>query len=362
MKIVPASQQQSITARRRGAEISLPQRVLDARLPPTGRTLDTALQMHPLPEIPMTHSAWPELPYEAWKDSYETLHMWTQIVGKIRLARMPWLNHCWQVTLYPSACGLTTGAMPYDGESLQIDFDFVAHLLSVHTSRGGHRSMPLAAMSVADFYRGVMETLAALGMPVEIYREPMEVANRIPFDVDVKHHAYDPEYAYRCWRILSSSAQVFQRFRSRFRGKASPVHFFWGSFDLAATRFSGRVAPPHPGGILNLPDRVTRDAYSHEVSSCGFWPGGPDTPYPIFFSYAYPEPDGFSKAPVAPAAARYDTTLGEFVLPYDAVRTATAPDEALLEFLQSTYEAAANAARWDRAALEVSGQNASPGT
>ncbi len=247
----------------------------------------------------MTKRAWPALPYEAWKDTYETLHMWMQIVGKIRLARMPWLNHCWQVTLYPTARGLTTGSMPYDDEQLQIDFDFVAHELAVQTSRGERRSIALAPMTVADFYRAVMAALTAVGMPVPIYRQPVEVASQVPFDVDVEHRAYDAEYAHRCWRILCSSAAVFWRFRSGFCGKASPVHFFWGSFDLAVTRFSGRTAPPHPGGVPNLPDRVTRDAYSHEVSSCGFWPGGRTGTVSAFLQLCLPRARRFRRRTIA---------------------------------------------------------------
>jgi hypothetical protein len=301
----------------------------------------------------MTNFAWPELPYEAWTHTYETLHMWTQIVGKIRLACMPWLNHCWQVTLYPTARGLTTGRMPYAGDSLQLDFDFIAHELVVRTSRGEQRSVALAPQSVADFYRAVMETLAAVGMPVRIYRRPVEVESRVPFDADEEHRSYDAEYAQRCWRILCSSADVLWRFRSRYCGKASPVHFFWGSFDLAVTRFSGRLAPAHPGGVPNLPDRVTRDAYSHEVSSCGFWPGGASAPYPLFYSYAYPEPDGFAGSAAGPSEARYDPSLREFVLPYDAVRLAAVPEEKLLAFLQASYEAAAERGHWDRKGLEA---------
>ncbi len=301
----------------------------------------------------MRHPEWPALPYDAWKDTYETLHMWMQIVGKVRLVRMPWLNHCWQVTLYPSARGLSTGPMPYDGEHLQIDFDFLAHQLIVQTSRGERRNIALAPQSVADFYRAVMGALEAVGMPVRIYPKPSEVESQLPFETDTIHCAYDADYAQRCWRIICSTADVFRRFRSRFYGKASPVHFFWGSFDLAVTRFSGRTAPPHPGGVPNLPDRVTRDAYSHEVSSCGFWPGGAPAPYPLFYSYAYPEPDGFGAAPLQPAGARYDPSLHEFVLPYADVSQADVPEDMLLAFLQSTYEAAANLARWDRRALEV---------
>jgi hypothetical protein len=300
----------------------------------------------------MTHPAWPALPYEAWKDTYETLHMWMQIVGKIRLERMPWLNHCWQVTLYPTARGLTTARMPYGDEHLQIDFDFIAHELSVQTSRGDRRSIALAPKSVADFYRDVMAALTAVGMPVEIYCKPMEVESLVPLDMDTGHQAYDAEYAHRCWRVLVSTADVFLRFRSRFYGKASPVHFFWGAPDLAVTRFSGRVAPEHPGGIPGLPDRVTRDAYSHEVSSCGFWPGGGAIAYPAFYSYAYPEAAGFADARVEPGAAFYSPAFREWVLPYDAVRMSASPDDVLLAFLQATYDAAANLGGWDRAALE----------
>jgi hypothetical protein len=301
----------------------------------------------------MTAPAWPELHYDAWKDTYETLHMWTQIVGKIRLARMPWQNHTWQVTLYPTASGLTTGRMPYDGEAFEIAFDFLAHELDIRTSRGDLRVIQLVPMSVAAFYAAVMDALAALRMPVSIYRRPCEVERPVPFDEDEDHRSYDAEYATRCWRAVCSSADVFHRFRSRFYGKASPVHFFWGSFDLAVTRFSGRTAPRHPGGIPNLPDRVVRDAYSHEESSAGFWPGGALAPYPLYFSYAYPEPKGFADAGVEPPAARYDATLREFVLPYDDVRRADDPASTLLAFLQSTYVAAADFGGWDRAALEV---------
>jgi hypothetical protein len=301
----------------------------------------------------VTLLAWPELPYNAWKDTYETLHMWTQIVGKIRLGRMPWLNHTWQVTLYPTATGLTTGRMPYGHDSFAIDFDFVTHALHVRTSRGEHRTIPLAPISVAQFYAALMEALTALRMPVSIYRKPSEVDSRLPFDEDDVHRSYDAEYVNRCWRIVASTAEVLTRFRSRYYGKASPVHFFWGAFDLAVTRFSGRIAPLHPGGIPNLPDRVTRDAYSHEVSSAGFWPGGAIAPYPMFYSYAYPEPTAFANAAVQPASARYDATLHEFVLPYDDVRQAADPEQALLAFLQSTYAAAADRGAWDRRSLEV---------
>jgi len=301
----------------------------------------------------VTHLAWPDLPYNAWKDTYETLHMWTQIVGKIRLGRMPWLNHTWQVTLYPTASGLTTGRMPYGDESFEIDFDFVAHELNVRTSRGDHGTIQLTPMPVAQFYASLMEALTELRMPVAIYRKPSEVESQLPFDEDDVHRSYDAEYVNRCWRIVCSATDVLTRFRSRFYGKASPVHFFWGGFDLAVTRFSGRIAPPHPGGVPNVPDRVTRDAYSHEVSSAGFWPGGATAPYPFFYSYAYPEPKGFAGATVQPASARYDTTLHEFVLPYDDMRQAADPERALLAFLESTYVAAADFGAWDRGSLEV---------
>jgi len=302
----------------------------------------------------MISPAWPDLPYEAWKDTYATLHLWTQIVGKIRLAQMPWQNHTWQVTLYASATGLTTGRMPYGDQGFELEFDFVAHELVVRTSRGERRALALGPMSVARFYDGVMATLAAVGMTVPIHRKPSEVENSIPFDEDDIHRSYDRDYAARWCRIVHSVADILGRFRSRYYGKVSPVHFFWGAFDLAVTRFSGRTAPPHPGGIPNLPDRVTRDAYSHEVSSAGFWPGGPAAPYPLFYSYAYPEPAGFAGANAFPSAARYDATMREFILPYDDVRKADNPEAALVAFLESTYVAAADLGLWDRRALEVS--------
>ena len=301
----------------------------------------------------MSPAAWPALPYAAWKDTYETLHMWTQIVGKIRLARMPWQNHTWQVALYPSAAGLTTGRMPCGDDALEIAFDFVAHELNVTTSRGDRGTIQLVPMSVAQFYASLMDALRSIRMPVSIYRRPVEVESRLPFDEDDVHRAYDAGYANRCWRAICSAAEILGRFRARFYGKSSPVHFFWGSFDLAVTRFSGRAAPAHPGGVPNLPDRVTRDAYSHEVSSAGFWPGGPATPYPLFYSYAYPEPQGYAAAPVRPASARYDSTLREFILPYDDARASDDPERTLLAFFDSTYAAAADRGGWDRQALEV---------
>lgn len=295
---------------------------------------------------------WPGLAYDEWKDTYATLHMWTQVVGKVRFALTPWINHSWHVTLYVTARGLTTSPIPYDTRTFQMDFDFVDHRLVIQTNDGAVRALELRPRTVADFYREVMAALNELGLAVHIHTTPNEVAEAVPFEQDRAHAAYDAERARRFWRILVQADRVFKTFRARFIGKCSPVHFFWGSFDLAVTRFSGRPAPPHPGGVPHLPDAVTREAYSHEVSSCGFWPGGGPIAYPAFYSYAYPEPAGFADAPVRPAGAFYSRDLREFVLPYDEVRNAAWPDEALLEFLQSTYEAAADLGRWDRSALE----------
>lgn len=295
---------------------------------------------------------WPSLPLEAWADTYATLHLWTQIVGKVRLTQSPWLNHGWHVTLYVTARGLTTSLIPHGNRTFQVEFDFIAHQLIVRSSDGGTGGFALEPQPVAAFYKRLMAEMEKLALPVEIHRKPNEVAEPIPFDQDETHQAYDPVYANRFWRVLVQADRVFQVFRARFSGKCSPVHFFWGAPDLAVTRFSGRRAPEHPGGIPNLPDWVTRDAYSHEVSSCGFWPGGGPVPYPAFYSYAYPSPDGFSTAPVKPDAAFFSTDLGEFILPYDAVRQSNSPDDTLLEFLQSTYEVAADLAGWDREALE----------
>jgi hypothetical protein len=295
---------------------------------------------------------WPSLDFDAWKETCATLHMWTQIVGKIRLARTPWINHSWHVTLYVTARGLTTSPIPHGLRTFQIDFDFIDHRLLLHASDGAARTMTLRPRSVADFYEELFSNMAQLGIDVKIRTMPNEVVDAIPFDKDHIHASYDAEYANRFWRALVQADRVFKKFRAGFIGKCSPVHFFWGSLDLAVTRFSGRTAPEHPGGIPNCPDWVTRDAYSHEVSSCGFWPGGGPLPYPLFYSYAYPEPQGFGTAPVRPDKAVYDPAFREFVLPYDEVRQAQSPDAMLLEFLQSSYEAAANLGRWDRAALE----------
>ena len=299
----------------------------------------------------MGHAAWPDLPYPSWRDTAATLQLWTQIVGKVRLALTPWLNHGWQVPLYVTARGLSTSPIPVGGEILEIEFDFIAHRLLVRTSRGDAPSLALEPQSVAQFHRRVLDLLDGIGITVRINDMPNEVPDPIRFPLDETHEAYDPQAAHRFWRALVQADRVFKLFRSGFLGKASPVHFFWGSFDLAVTRFSGRRAPPHPGGVPGLPDPVTREAYSHEVSSAGFWPGGDAYPQAAFYAYAYPEPPGFREAQVT-AGAFFDTTLGEFILPYDKVRLAEDPDALLLEFLSATYAAAATAGDWDRAALE----------
>ena len=295
---------------------------------------------------------WPELPTAAWRDTYATLHLWTQIVGKIRLTKSPWLNHSWHVTLYVTPRGLTTSPMPDGTRTFQIDFDFIDHRLRISTSDGAQRQFALPGHSVASFYAATMAALAELGIAVTIDETPNELPDPMRFSQDTAHATYDPDAAGRFLQILVNCDRVFKQFRTGFLGKASPVHFFWGSFDLAVTRFSGRRAPRHPGGVPNLPDAVAHEAYSHEVSSAGFWPGSGAIDYPAFYSYAYPEPAGFRAAKVRPDAAFFSEAVGEFILPYDAVRTADDPDKALLDFLQSTYEAAANAAKWDRDALE----------
>jgi hypothetical protein len=301
------------------------------------------------PEVP-----WPELPTAQWRDTCATLQLWTQIVGKIRLVRTPWLNHSWHVALYVTARGLTTSPIPDGTRTFQIDFDFIDHVLRISTSDGEEQQFALAGLSVASFYAAVMAALAVSGIHVVIDEMPNELPEPIRFSQDHQHAAYDPDAVRRFFQILVNADRVFRQFRTGFLGKASPVHFFWGSFDLAVTRFSGRRAPRHPGGVPHLPDDVACEAYSHEVSSAGFWPGSGAIDYPAFYSYAYPVPDGFSTAAVRPSAAFFSEALGEFVLPYDAVRTAAEPDQALLDFLQSTYDAAANAAKWDRDALECS--------
>jgi hypothetical protein len=297
-------------------------------------------------------AVWPSLPLEAWSDTCTTLHLWTQIVGKIRLAQSPWINHSWGVTLYVTSRGLTTSPIPYHERTFEIDFDFLEHRVTIESNDGGVGTVELAPQPVAAFYSRLMNELARFDLHVDIYKKPNEVPEPIRFDQDEVHRAYDREYANRFWRILVQADRVLKEFRAGFIGKCSPVHLFWGALDLAVTRFSGRTAPEHPGGIPNLPDRITREAYSHEVSSCGFWPGGGAVAYPAFYSYAYPEPPGFAEAAVKPAGAFYSKELREFILPYDVVRQAGGPDNVLLEFLQSTYEAAANLGKWDRKALE----------
>jgi hypothetical protein len=295
---------------------------------------------------------WPSLPLAAWQDTYATVHLWTQIIGKIRLALTPKLNHWWQSTLYVTPRGLTTASIPYETRTFQISFDFLDHHLQIDTSDGITKRIALTPRSVADFYQLVLTTLSSIGIEVRIWTMPQEVSEPIPFDLDHQHASYDPEYAQRFWRILVQVDRVMTLFRSQFIGKSSPVHFFWGSFDLAVTRFSGRRAPEHPGGVPNMADWVTREAYSHEVSSCGFWPGGGPVVEPVFYAYAYPAPEGFRDYPVQPKEAFYSWELQEFILPYEVVRQAREPDAVILAFLQSTYEAAANLGHWDRVAVE----------
>ncbi len=295
---------------------------------------------------------WPSLPLEAWQDTYATLQRWMQIVGKIRLRLAPMTNHWWQVALYVTSAGLSTSPIPYQSRVFQIDFDFLAHAMRISDDAGDVRSVALQPRSVADFYAETMGALRSLGIAVEIWTTPVEIVDRTPFEQDYVHAAYDPEYAQRFWRILVQVDRVLKEFRSRYTGKVSPVHFFWGAFDLAVTRFSGRAAPEHPGGP-NVKRSVMVEAYCREVSSCGFWPGA-GLGVPAFYAYAYPEPEGFKDWPVRPAEAYYHPTLREFLLPYDVVRLADAPDQMLLAFCQSTYEAAAVPGRWDRAALERS--------
>jgi len=305
---------------------------------------------------------WPDIPTAAWTETRDALHRWTQIVGKVRLARAPWLNHGWHATLYVTARGLTTGPVPAAGKSIELAFDFLDGVLTLRASDGAGADVALGPGSVADFHARVMAALERIGAATRINRRPNEIAGALPFDEDTAVRPYDGAAVLRFWRALVQVERVFQDFRTGFLGKCSPVHFFWGSFDLAVTRFSGRAAPPHPGGVPALPDAVTREAYSHEVSSAGFWPGGGGVDHPAFYSYAYPEPPGFRDARARPAAAAFEAGLGEFLLPYDAVRTAPAPDAALMDFLHSTYAAAADAAGWPRTALEVpTGRVGKPG-
>jgi Family of unknown function (DUF5996) len=304
---------------------------------------------------------WPELTLSAWEDTRDTLHLWTQVVGKVRLELEPMVNHWWQVPLYVSARGLTTSLMHAGGVGLEVEFDFIEHVLDIHLSNGTSRQVKLEPRSVASFYTEVMEALDEVGAPVRIWPRPVEVAESIPFADDVTHRSYERDAVRRFWLALVAAHRVMTRFRARFLGKASPVHFFWGAADLATSRFSGRTAPVHPGGVPHCADWVQQLAYSHEVSSCGFWPGG--STEGSFYAYAYPEPDRFREWPVQPAAAFYDGTLGEFLLPYGAVRAARDPDDMLLSFFQTTYEAAAELGHWDRSELEAAGPPATrPGS
>jgi hypothetical protein len=300
---------------------------------------------------PAPSDAWPDLVYRDWKDTYRTLHLWSQIVGKVRLSQEPWLNHSWQTPLYVTARGLGTGLIHHSRGGLDLELDLVDSRLIVRTGDGA-ADLLLGPSPIADFYAALMATLDGLDRPVRLFPAPSEMAETTPFAKDRAARVYDPAQALRFFRALSQADRVLKQFRTGFLGKASPVHFFWGGFDLAVTRFSGRPAPAHPGGIPNLPDAVTREAYSHEVSSAGFWPGGPGCEEAAFYAYAYPAPLGFAEASVEPAEARYDTTLGEFLLLYNDVRRAADPDATLMAFLQSTYEAAADLGGWDRAALE----------
>jgi hypothetical protein len=296
-------------------------------------------------------TAWPELDYPKWRDTLMTLQLWTQIVGKVRLSLTPWINHSWQVPLYVTARGLGTSPMAVGGELLELEFDFLAQQLRLQTSAGEARTLALEPRTVADFHGRLLQLLRELDVPVAINGRPSEIAAAIPFAQDHTHSSYDAAAARRFWRALLQADRLLKLFRSGFIGKVSPVHFFWGSFDLAVTRFSGRRAPPHPGGVPGLPDAVVREAYSHEVSSAGFWPGNDAFPEAAFYSYAYPEPAGYREHALPPGA-RYEAALGEYVLPYAAVRAAADPDTLVLEFLAASYAAAADAAHWDRAALE----------
>jgi Family of unknown function (DUF5996) len=289
---------------------------------------------------------WPPLPLNEWRDTYRTLHMWTQIVGKIRMTLFPPQNHWWHVPLYVNARGLTTGPVPYPPGIFEIQFDFQRHVLNITTSEGGSLTRPLRAETVADFYAGLLTSLSSLGVNITLDPNPQEIADPIPFDRNTTDRSYEPQAAHRFWRILVASSKVFERFRGKFIGKASPVHFFWGSFDLAYTRFSGGPAPPRKG-VISGP------AYSHEESSAGFWPGGGAVDGPAYYAYTVPQPAGIEKEPIKPAAAGWNAKLSEFVLMYDDVRNAASPEQALYEFLESTYEAGARLAKWDRAALET---------
>ena len=300
----------------------------------------------------MKNNPWPELPFEPWKETLATVQLWTQIVGKIRLKKMAWVNHSWHVTLYVSPIGLTTGSMPYNEGIFQIDFDFIHHQLLIISSSGRNESMGLYPRTVASFYKELFQKLEEMGIEASIHSSPNEIESSIPFEQDEEHESYDPEKIKAFWLALVNIDKVFNKFRAKFSGKCSPVHFFWGAFDLAVTRFSGRPAPKHPGGAPNMPDNIMQEAYSHEVSSCGFWPGSEQSPNPAFYSYCYPTPTSFGERPVDPEESFYSTEMGEFFLPYDVVSQSSDPERMLMRFLQSTYEAAAVTGNWDRKSLE----------
>lgn len=297
---------------------------------------------------------WPDIPYARWAPTGKSLHMWVQIVGKFRLAQTPWINHSWQASFYVNARGVTSSLIPGAANSYETVFDFVDHRLSINATDGRTEEIKLTDMTVADFYEQFKSALDRLGAPTDIHHAPNEVEDAAPFAKQTAPGVYDPQAAQGFWRTLVACDLVFKKFRTGFLGKSSPVHLFWGSLDLAVTRFSGRTAPTHPGGIPALPDDVTREAYSHEVSSAGFWPGGGATDFPAFYAYAYPTPEGFSDADPGHKDAYFDSAFGEFILPYDAIRTSSTPEADLLAFLESTYSAAADLGDWDRAALDSS--------
>ncbi len=295
---------------------------------------------------------WPDIPFNDWKETVYTVQLWLQIVGKIRLKKMPWMNHSWHTTLYVSPLGLTTGTIPYENGIFQIDFDFQNHHLLITSNEGRNEKMNLYPRTVADFYNELFSKLESMDIHAFIYAVPNEIEPAIPFKEDETHKSYDKDKMNLYWQALVSCHNVFTRFRAGFIGKCSPVHFFWGAFDLAVTRFSGREAPKHPGGAPNIPLKVMQESYSHEVGSCGFWPGSEQFPMPAFYAYCYPTPAAFGEQDVQPKEAFYSKEMGEFFLPYDAVRLSKHPEDTLLQFLQTTYEAAANTAQWDRKKLE----------
>jgi len=295
----------------------------------------------------MTHQPWPEIHFERLKDTLATVHLWIQIIGKIRLKKMPWLNHSWHVSLYISSRGFTTGSIPYERGIFQLDMDFVSHELVITTSEGKKESLKLLARSVANFHQELFKKLQQMGIEVEIHGKPNELEQAVPFSQDEQHRSYDAAEMNNLWQVLLKIDIVLNRFRAGFVGKNSPVHLFWGAFDLAVTRFSGRQAPKHPGGAPNMPDEIMQEAYSHEVSSCGFWPGSAQSPVPIFYAYCYPTPASFAGQPVEPSAAYYSEEMGEFILPYQAVQESADPQATLMQFLNSTYQAAAVTGDWD---------------